>query len=100
MAGGRDFLKDCYQPGGRHELGLSDSVFIRFGYWDSLKKGLLAGERLGHGLKRMEAAYLEQNRREYELSKTVSLALLDPAALVRLKQTGECFITQIGRAHV
>ena len=61
MAGGRDFLKDCYQPGGRHELGLSDSVFIRFGYWDSLKKGLLAGERLGHGLKRMEAAYLEQN---------------------------------------
>ena len=93
MAGGRDFLKDCYQPGGRHELGLSDSVFIRFGYWDSLKKGLLAGERLGHDLKRREAAYLEQNRREYELSKTVSLALLDPAALVRLKQTGECFIT-------
>ena len=29
-----------------HELGSSDSSFIQFGYWDSLKKGLLAGERL------------------------------------------------------
>ncbi len=30
----------------RHELGLKDSNFIQFGHWDSLKKGLLAGERL------------------------------------------------------
>ncbi|HSH82281.1 MAG TPA: hypothetical protein VLA19_27450 [Herpetosiphonaceae bacterium] len=78
----------CY----RHELGLADSSFIRFGYWDSLKKGLLAGERLGHDIQRMEATHLDQNRREYELTKTVSLTLLDPLALVRLKQTGECFV--------
>ena len=26
----------------RYELGLHDSNFIQFGYWDSLKKGLLA----------------------------------------------------------
>ncbi len=53
--------------------GSDDSSFIQFGYWDSLKKGLLAGERLHHDLKRMEVAYLEQNRREYEITKHVSL---------------------------
>ena len=77
----------------RHELGLRDSSFIQFGYWDNLKKGLLAGERLHHDLKRMEVAYLEQNAREYELTKHVSLAQLDPMALVRFSQTGECFVS-------
>ncbi len=42
----------------RHELGLSDSNYVRYGYWDSLRKGLLAGERLGHDLRRLDAAYL------------------------------------------
>jgi len=76
----------------RFELGLSDSNFIQFGYWDSLKKGLLAGEKLTYDLKRMEMAYLEQHRREYEISKHVSLALFDPVALLKLKETGECFV--------
>ncbi|HEU5173610.1 MAG TPA: hypothetical protein VFT96_02570, partial [Gemmatimonadaceae bacterium] len=76
----------------RYELGLSDSSYIQFGYWDSLKKGLLAGERLSYDLKRLEAAYHEQNRREYELTKHVSLAQLDPVALLRLRQNGECFV--------
>ena len=39
----------------------------------------------------MEAAYLEQNRREFEITKHVSLALLDPLALVKLRETGRCF---------
>ena len=76
----------------RYELGLSDSGYIQFGYWDSLKKGLLCGERLHYDLKRMEAAYVEQNRREYELTKHVSLAQLDPIALLKLRQNGECFV--------
>jgi hypothetical protein len=76
----------------RHELGLDTSDFIRFGYWDSLKKGLLAGERLSHDLKRMEVAYLDQNKREYEITKHVSLAMLDPYALVQLRETGRCFV--------
>ncbi len=76
----------------RFELGLADSNFIQFGYWDSLRKGLLAGERLSHDLKRMEAAYLDLNRREYELTKQISLLLIDPVALLRLKETGECFV--------
>ncbi len=76
----------------RYELGLADSDFIKFGYWDSLKKGLLAGERLHLDLKRMEVAYLEQNRRDYEIIKHISLAMLDSIALIQLKETGECFV--------
>ncbi|MFI0481126.1 neuraminidase-like domain-containing protein [Actinomadura sp. 9N215] len=77
----------------RHELGVADSGFINFGYWDSLHKGLLAGERLSADLSRMDAAYLEANSREFELSKRISLAQLDPTALLRLKETGKCFVS-------
>ena len=45
------------------------------------KKGLLAGERLQHDLQRMERPTSTSNRREYELTKHVSLAQLDPLAL-------------------
>ena len=75
----------------RFELGLRDSSYINFGYWDSLKKGLLSGEKLQYDLRRLETAYLEQNRREFELTKHVSLVLLDPLALVKLRETGRCF---------
>ena len=77
----------------RYELGLDNSNFIQFGYWDSLKKGLLAGERLHHDLKRLEIAYFEQNKREYELTKNISLALLDPIAVLQLRETSECFVS-------
>jgi len=63
---------------------------IKFGYWDSGHKGLLAGEALTLDLKRLEMAYLEQNRREFEITKHVSLARLDPMALLKLKATGSC----------
>lgn len=75
----------------RFELGLQDSNFITFGHWDSLKKGLLSGEKLQYDLRRLESAYLEKNRREFEMTKHVSLALLDPLALLELRQTGRCF---------
>ena len=77
----------CFQ----HELGSNDS-FLQFGYWDSLKKGLMAADHLHHDLKRMEVAYLDQNKREYELTKHISLAMLDPMALIQLKNTGKCLI--------
>jgi peptidoglycan hydrolase-like protein with peptidoglycan-binding domain len=77
----------------RFELGIGDSSFIQFGYWDTLKRGLLVGERLYHDIKRMEVAYLDQNQREYEITKHVSLSRLDPLALAELRQTGECFIS-------
>ncbi|MFK0236634.1 Tc toxin subunit A-related protein [Streptomyces vinaceus] len=77
----------------RHELGVEETNFVKFGYWDSLHKGLLAGERLSADLNRMDAAYLEANAREFELTKRVSLAQLDPVALLRLKETGSCLLS-------
>ena len=66
--------------------------FIQFGYWDSLKKGLLSGERLYQDLKRLEIAYMDQNQRDYEITKSISLLLLDPMALINLKETGQCTV--------
>lgn len=74
------------------ELGVNDSNIIKFGYWDNLKKGLLAGEKLSLDLKRLETSYLEKNRREYEITKNISLVLHDPLSLIQLKESGECEI--------
>ncbi|HET8851151.1 MAG TPA: hypothetical protein VFN02_01380, partial [Ktedonobacteraceae bacterium] len=75
------------------ERGLSTSNYIKFGYWDSLRSGLLSGEQLYLDLKRLELAYLDQNAREYEISKQISLAQLNPLALISLKETGTCTVT-------
>jgi hypothetical protein len=75
------------------ERGVSSSGFIRFGYWDSLHKGLLAAERLALDLKRLEAAFMDQNRRDYEITKHISLVLHDPLRLIALKTTGQCEIS-------
>ncbi|WP_063043904.1 Tc toxin subunit A-related protein [Nocardia pseudovaccinii] len=77
----------------RHELGVAESGFVNFGYWDSLHKGLLSGERLLADLNRMDAAYLEANAREFELTKRISLAQLDAGAPLRLKETGTCYVS-------
>jgi hypothetical protein len=82
----------------RFELGLQDSSYISFGYWDSLHKGLMAGEGLQYALRRLETAYLEQNRRELEITKHASLLQLDPFALMQLRQTGRCFMSVPERA--
>ncbi len=78
----------------QNELGLeaADFAYVGFSNWDSRRKGLLAGDRLHQDLSRMESAYLEQNRREHELTKHISLAMLDPEQLVRLREDGECQI--------
>jgi hypothetical protein len=73
------------------EIG-TDPGYIQFGYWDSLHKGLHAGDKLLLDLRRLQAEHLHRNRRELELTKHVSLAQVDPIALVKLRQTGECFI--------
>ncbi|MCG8475658.1 MAG: neuraminidase-like domain-containing protein [Cytophagales bacterium] len=79
----------CFQ----YELGISDSSYIQFGYWDSLKKGLLSGDKLAHDLRRLESAYIDRHRRELELTKHISLAQFAPESLIRLKTTGECLIS-------
>jgi hypothetical protein len=74
----------CFQ----HEMSDPTATFVQFGYWDSLKKGLLAGERLGNDIRRMEAAYLEQNKRDLEITKHISLAQFLPFSLLALKEAG------------
>jgi hypothetical protein len=74
----------------RFERGLGDSSFITFGYWDNLKKGLLSGEQLYLDLKRLEMADLDQNKRDYEISKRISLVLTAPMGLIALKEIGHC----------
>ncbi|GAA2130227.1 neuraminidase-like domain-containing protein [Glycomyces algeriensis] len=74
------------------ELAEPDASFIQFGYWDSLKKGLLAPERLTNDIRRMESSYLEKNARNLEITKHVSLAQVDPLALLALKLTGRAAI--------
>lgn len=74
------------------ELGTDDPGYIQFGTWDSLHKGMNAGDKLLLDLRRLQAEHLRRNQRELELTKHVSLAQLDPMALVKLRQTGECFL--------
>lgn len=76
----------------QHELGSPQLTFLQFGYMSG-KEGLLAGEKLYLDLKRMEMAYHELNRREYELTKHVSLLQVNPMALMQLRATGRCAVT-------
>ena len=75
----------------RPELDAQD--FVKFNYWDGGRKGLLSGEALYLDVKRMEMAYHENNKRELELTKHVSLRQLRPLALLTLKATGSCTVT-------
>lgn len=74
------------------ELGLAESEVqqIGAGYWDSLRKGLLAGEQLQLDLDRLEKAHCDANQRRMEITRNISLAQVDPLALVRLKERGVC----------
>lgn len=74
-------------------LKAGEVSFIKPAYWDSLKKGLMSGEQLQVDLDRMEKAYLEKNKRRFEISKTVSLLQLDPLALLNLKERRSCEFT-------
>jgi hypothetical protein len=75
----------------RPEVDATD--YVKFNYWDSGRRGLLSGEALYLDVKRMEMAYHENNKREYELTKRVSVRQLDPLALLTLKATGSCEVT-------
>ena len=72
----------------RPEVDAQD--FVKFNYWDGGRKGLLSGEALYLDLKRLEMAYHDNNKRELELTKHVSLRQLNPVALLSLKATGTC----------
>ena len=74
------------------ERGHTTRRFIPEETWDTLHEGLTAGERLECALRTMEKAYLDENRREYELTKHISLRLQLPEAYLQLRVTGHCQI--------
>jgi hypothetical protein len=61
-------------------------------YFNAQNKGLLAGEKLYMELKKMEADYLADNKRKFELTKHVSMAMLDPQKILDLRSGGSCSI--------
>ena len=78
------------------ELGIGvneTESFIKFGYWDKLKEGLLSGEKLHHDLKRMESIYMQRNKRKQEVTQTFSLAMVNSSELMTLRLEGKCAFT-------
>ncbi|NEN88689.1 MAG: insecticidal toxin complex protein [Okeania sp. SIO3H1] len=74
------------------ERGHTARKFIPAEIWNNLHEGLLSGERLQLALRHMEKAYYDENVREYELTKHISLRLHFPSAFLQLKTTGHCEI--------
>ena len=74
----------------RRERGRITSDYVRPNAWNATRKGLLAAEKLLADLNRMEVAYVEEDRRELEVTKHVSLKRLDPDALFLLQHLGQC----------
>jgi Tc toxin complex TcA C-terminal TcB-binding domain len=72
------------------ERGYTARQFIPAEIWDNLHEGLLSGERLQLALRQMEKAYYDENVREYELTKHISLRLHFPMAFLQLRTTGYC----------
>jgi hypothetical protein len=62
--------------------------YISFGHWDSLRKGLLAGESLRLELDRMAKSHLDQDSRFQEIEKNISLAQTMPDILTELRSSG------------
>ena len=81
--------EQCYE----YELGKTNTTgFIKQGYWDSLKKGLLSGENLQMDVRRLEKSYMESNERELELTKNISLALFQPQTILEIRKNGSAKI--------
>src|SRR5262249_55078122 len=74
------------------ELALPDAQYVTFGNWDNARQGLFAAEKLEYDLRRLEAVYLDEDAREYEITKHVSLAEWFPENLFELIANGETTI--------
>ena len=83
-------ISQLAQNGYHFERPDDNTIFIQPGYWESSRAGLLAGEKLLMSLLAMEKSYIETNHREFEIDQAFSLTQIDPAALLMLKQKGEC----------
>ena len=77
----------------RFERPDDNAILLELSYWEPGQAGLLSGEKLAVDLVAMEKRFLETNYRKLEISQPFSLAEIDPAALMRLRETGECTFT-------
>ncbi|WP_265041529.1 Tc toxin subunit A-related protein [Wolbachia endosymbiont (group B) of Melanostoma mellinum] len=68
----------------------NDKTFIQPGHWNSLKEGLLSGQKLKFDLEQLDKEYHDTNERRLEINKVISLKHLDPIALYELKTKGKC----------
>jgi hypothetical protein len=73
----------------RFEQGAAET-FIRPGYWEGRRGGLLAGAALAVDLERLGHAHRGGDARGLEITKQISLLDLDPLAVLRLRETGDC----------
>ncbi|MEO5563675.1 MAG: hypothetical protein ABIR18_09580, partial [Chitinophagaceae bacterium] len=67
-----------------------DTIFIAPDNWQFDKAGLLSGEKLLMQLQRLEKTYIENNRRDYEITQSISMVIWAPEKLTELKQKGSC----------
>ena len=72
----------------RYERGADITEYVGQGYWNSSRDGLLSGDGLYLALKRMEAAFLDQNGYDFEIKKEISLRQVQPFALISLREAG------------
>ncbi|KAJ2899081.1 hypothetical protein MKZ38_003437 [Zalerion maritima] len=66
------------------------TTYVKSGYWNTARDGLLAGEHLFGALKQIEAAYISNKGHDFEITKNVSLRHIDPFKLLALRETGSC----------
>ncbi|KAF2469532.1 uncharacterized protein BDR25DRAFT_304310 [Lindgomyces ingoldianus] len=67
---------------------MATSSYIEFGYFTSARDGLLAGESLYLGLKRLEAACQENLGHDFEVTKHISVRQWAPMALIEFREKG------------
>lgn len=73
-----------------NELNIESSSIISNIHWDSLYKGLMAGDTLLMQIRQLEKAYIEGNKRKFEITKHISLASIAPKELLKLIKDGDC----------
>ncbi|KAL9012210.1 MAG: hypothetical protein Q9180_009119, partial [Flavoplaca navasiana] len=73
-----------------NEQGITETSFMRFGYWEPGRNGLMADKRMFFGLKKLEAAYNETRGYDFEVAKVVSLSLISPVDLLQPRGSGLC----------
>jgi hypothetical protein len=67
---------------------MATSSYIEFGYFTSVHDGLLAGEALYTGLKRLEGAWQADVGHDFEVTKHISVRQWAPLALLEFRETG------------